>query len=153
MLSQKSRYALRALAVLAEHEEPVPLSIQEIAARADAPRKFLEAILLELRRHAILKSARGKLGGYQLAVAPEEIALSRVIRVLDGPLAPIPCASLTAYSPCEDCPDPERCATRRVMREVRDAIADVLDERTVADLVAPVSPRKRSPKSPARQRR
>jgi Rrf2 family protein len=153
MLSQKSRYALRALAVLAEHDEPAPLSIQEIATRADAPRKFLEAILLELRRHGVLTSARGKLGGYALAAPAPEIELSRVIRILDGPLAPIPCASLTFYQPCEDCPDPEHCATRRVMREVRDAIAEVLDARTVADLVTPVSPRKRSPKVPTKQRR
>jgi Rrf2 family protein len=153
MLSQKTRYALRALAVLAEHNEPAPLSIQEIAARADAPRKFLEAILLELRRHGILKSARGKLGGYQLAAPAGEITLSRVIRILDGPLAPIPCASLTFYRPCEDCPNPEDCATRRVMREVRDAIAEVLDDRSVADLVTPVSTRKRSGKVPIRQRR
>ena len=138
MLSQKTRYALRALAVLTEHEGPAPLSIQEIAARADAPRKFLEAILLELRRHGVLTSARGKLCGYQLAEPAEEIALSRVIRILDGPLAPIPCASLTFYRPCEDCPDPEACATRRVMREMRDAIGDVLDARAVTDLVAPV---------------
>lgn len=153
MLSQKTRYALRALAVLGEHDEPAPLSIQEIASRADAPRKFLEAILLELRRHGVLKSARGKLGGYQLAAPAHAIELSRVIRILDGPLAPIPCASLTFYRPCEDCPDPESCATRRVMREVRDAIANVLEARTVADLVAPVTPRKRSPKIPIKQRR
>jgi Rrf2 family protein len=153
MLSQKSRYALRALAVLAAHDASTPLAIQEIAARADAPRKFLEAILLELRRHGVLKSARGKLGGYLLAAPPQEIELSRVLRILDGPLAPIPCASLTFYSPCEDCPDPDTCATRRVMREVRDAIAAVLEARTVADLAAPVSPRKRSQKIPTKQRR
>jgi Rrf2 family protein len=153
MLSQKARYALRALTVLAAHAGPAPLSIQDIAVRAAAPRKFLEAILLELRRHGVLRSARGKLGGYQLAAPAHEIELGRVIRVLDGPLAPIPCASLAFYRPCEDCPDPERCATRRVMREVRDAIADVLDARTVADLVIPVAPRKRAAKPPARQRR
>ena len=150
MLSQKSRYALRALAVLAAHEDPAPLAIQEIAQRADAPRKFLEAILLELRRHGVLKSARGKLGGYALAHPAEEIELSKVLRILDGPLAPIPCASITAYRPCEDCPNPEDCATRRVMREVRDAIAEVLDARTVADLVPC---RKKASKAPARQRR
>ena len=152
MLSQKSRYALRALAVLAEHEDSTPLAIQEIALRADAPRKFLEAILLELRRHGVLKSARGKLGGYTLAHPADQIELSRVLRILDGPLAPIPCASPSFYRPCDDCPDPEGCATRRVMREVRDAIATVLDERTVADLVNDRS-RRRTPRSATRQRR
>ncbi len=137
MLSQKTRYALRALAVLAEHGGREPLPIQEIAARSDSPRKFLEAILLELRRNGVLKSARGKLGGYQLAEAPGQITLGRVIRILDGPLAPLSCASLAFYRPCEDCPDPEICSTRRVMREVRDAIASVLDQRTLLDLAGP----------------
>lgn len=136
MLSQKSRYALRALAVLAEHDEPSPLSIQEIAARADAPRKFLEAILLELRKDGVLTSARGKMGGYALAEEASAIRLSRVIRALDGPLAPIACASLFFYEPCADCPDPKTCTTRGVMREVRDAVNAVLDSRTIADLVA-----------------
>jgi Rrf2 family protein len=136
MLSQKSRYALRALAVLAEHDEPSPLSIQEIAARADAPRKFLEAILLELRKDGVLISARGKMGGYALAEEASAIRLSRVIRALDGPLAPIACASLFFYEPCADCPDPKTCTTRGVMREVRDAVNTVLDSRTIADLVA-----------------
>jgi Rrf2 family protein len=135
MLSQKTRYALRALAVLAAHQEPTPLSIVQIAERADAPRKFLEAILLELRKDGVLTSARGKRGGYQLAAPAAEIPLARVIRALDGPLAPIACASLYFYQPCADCPTPERCTTRRVMREVRDAVAAVLDARTVEDLV------------------
>ena len=158
MLSQKSRYALRALAVLAEHDEATPLSIQEIATRADAPRKFLEAILLELRKDGVLISARGKLGGYTLAAPPDDIKLSRIIRTLDGPLAPIACASLFFYQPCADCPDPETCTTRGVMREVRDAVNDVLDGRTIADLApdgagARKMIRKRSGKIPKRQSR
>jgi Rrf2 family protein len=157
MLSQKSRYALRALAVLAEHDDPAPLSIQEIAARADAPRKFLEAILLELRKDGVLTSSRGKLGGYALAAPADEIRLSRIIRALDGPLAPIACASLFFYQPCADCPDPATCTTRGVMREVRDAVNEVLEGRTIADLTsdragAKKAPR-RSPKVPKRQSR
>jgi Rrf2 family protein len=158
MLSQKSRYALRALAVLAAHDQPTPLSIQEIATRADAPRKFLEAILLELRKDGVVVSARGKAGGYALAAKPENIKLSRVIRALDGPLAPIACASLFFYQPCADCPDPETCSTRAVMREVRDAVNDVLDGRTIADLSVDAAgahkkSRKRSAKIPTRQPR
>jgi Rrf2 family protein len=158
MLSQKSRYALRALAVLAAHDKPTPLSIQEIAARADAPRKFLEAILLELRKDGVLVSLRGKTGGYSLATAAENIKLSRIIRTLDGPLAPIACASLFFYQPCVDCPDPETCSTRAVMREVRDAVNNVLDGRTIADLTVDAAGarkrvRKRSGKVPTHQPR
>jgi Rrf2 family protein len=158
MLSQKSRYALRALAVLAEYDAPAPLSIQEIATRADAPRKFLEAILLELRKDGIVISVRGKAGGYAMAADPNTIKLSRVIRTLDGPLAPIACASLFFYQPCADCPDPDTCSTRSVMREVRDAVNDVLDGRTIADLTADAAGarktiRKRSGKVSTRQGR
>ncbi len=135
MLTQKAKYALRALAVLAVVKGPGPLPIHEVAERAHAPHKFLEAILLELRRHGVLESTRGKSGGYALARAPEAISLGHVIRILDGPLAPIPCASLTAYRPCQDCVEPERCAIRRLMRRVRDATAEILDSATVADLV------------------
>ena len=145
MLTQKAKYGLQALRVLAEAgmEGATPgarptLTIQAIAERAHAPRKFLESILLDLRRHGFVDSLRGKAGGYVLAKAPGEIHLSEVIRALDGPLAPIPCASLTAYRPCTDCPDPAACALRRVMREVRDATAAILDARSVADLIAPL---------------
>ena len=134
MLTQKAKYALRALAVLGTVDRRVPLPIHEVADRARAPQKFLEAILLELRRHGVLASTRGKAGGYALARPPEQIGLGEVIRIVDGPLAPIPCASLTAYRPCADCPDPESCAIRRVMRRVRDATAAILDGTTVADL-------------------
>lgn len=141
MLTHKAKYALQGLRVLAEAaESPAqrgrPLPIHEIAERAHAPRKFLEAILLDLRRHGFVDSARGKAGGYALARPAAEIALSEVVRAMDGPLAPLHCASLTAYRPCADCADPAACAIRRVMREVRDATAAILDRRSVADLVA-----------------
>jgi Rrf2 family protein len=140
MLTQKAKYALQALRVLAEagaDGRAAPLPIQAVAERAHAPRKFLEAILLELRRQGFVDSQRGKAGGYVLAKPAGAIALADVIRAIDGPLAPIPCASLTAYRPCTDCPDPAACTLRRVMREVRDATAAILDHRTVAELVAP----------------
>jgi Rrf2 family protein len=136
MLTQKAKYALRALAVLAEANGEGPLPIHTVAERAHAPHKFLEAILLELRRHRLLESTRGKAGGYALAVPPEKIRLGDVIRAIDGPLAPIPCASLTAYRPCADCADPKSCAIRKLMRRVRDATAEILDGASVADLVA-----------------
>jgi Rrf2 family protein len=136
VLTRKAKYALRALAVLAEAPPDRPLPIHDIAERARAPQKFLEAILLELRKHGLLDSTRGKAGGYALARAPEAITLGSVIRLIDGPLAPIPCASLTAYRPCADCPEPDRCSVRRLMRQVRDATAAVLDSATVADLAA-----------------
>ena len=136
MLTQKAKYALRALAVLAEADGSGPLPIHEVADRAHAPHKFLEAILLELRKHGILESTRGKAGGYALARPPRAIGLGAVIRIIDGPLAPIPCASLTAYRPCQDCTNPEACAIRRLMRRVRDATAAILDSATVADLTA-----------------
>ena len=148
MLTHKAKYALQALRVLAEATAGAPagmprvtLPIHEIADRAHAPRKFLEAILLDLRRHGFVDSVRGKAGGYALARRSDRIPLSEVIRAIDGPLAPIPCASLTAYRPCADCTDPEQCALRRVMREVRDATAAILDGRTIADLARlPVQP-------------
>lgn len=141
MLTHKAKYALQALRVLAEAagspaQRGRPLPIHEIAERAHAPRKFLEAILLDLRRHGFVESARGKAGGYALAHPAAEIRLSEVVRAMDGPLAPLHCASLTAYRPCADCADPAACAIRRVMREVRDAIAAILDRRSVADLAA-----------------
>lgn len=134
MLTQKAKYALRALAVLGAADRRVPLPIHEVADRAHAPQKFLESILLELRRHGVLSSTRGKAGGYVLARPPHEVRVGDVIRMVDGPLAAIPCASLTAYRPCSDCPDPEDCAIRRMMRRVRDATAAILDGLTVADL-------------------
>ena len=134
MLTQKAKYALRALAVLAEADPRVPLPIHEIADRARAPQKFLEAILLELRRHGVLASTRGKAGGYVLAQPAGEVRVGEVIRVVDGPLAPIPCASLTAYRPCADCPDPATCSIRLVMRRVGDATVAILDNTSIAEL-------------------
>ncbi len=141
MLTQKAKYGLQALRVLAEVEPApglprAPMPIAEIADRAHAPRKFLEAILLDLRRHGFVDSLRGKAGGYALARPPAEIMVSAIIRAIDGPLAPIPCASLTAYRPCADCPDPAHCAVRQVMRQVRDATAAILDRTSLADLAA-----------------
>jgi len=126
MLSQKTKYALRALVYLASIETP-SASIAEVAVGAKAPRKFLEAILLELKQAGFLESRRGRFGGYALAAAPETIMFADVIRAVEGPLALAPCASKTAYRPCHDCFDVETCPIRAALLAGRDAIAQVLE--------------------------
>src|SRR5712671_4453443 len=112
MLSQKARYALRAVVELARMPDLGQLTASELAVRADAPRKFLEAILLELARRGVVVSRRGKFGGYALARAPGAISFAEVIRVIDGPLALAPCVSRTAFRKCHDCPSLEGCTLR-----------------------------------------
>lgn len=136
MLSQKARYAFRALFVLGEKENREPFQIADIAEAADLPRKFLEQILLDLKKRGILVSHRGKLGGYALARAPKDISFAEVIRAIDGPLALAPCASRTAYHRCEDCEDEEVCAIRKVLLDVRDSTAHILEKHTLAQALA-----------------
>jgi Rrf2 family protein len=131
MLSMKAKYALRALATLAQHG-PGQLQARRIAQDAGVPGKFLEAILVDLRNAGLVESRRGTQGGHRLARDPESITLGEVVRVVDGPIAPIRCASVTAYRPCEDCPDPGRCAVRLLMGEVRTAMSAVIDHRSLA---------------------
>jgi Rrf2 family protein len=132
MLSQKARYALHALIVLAEHGEGEPVMIANIAEQARVPRKFLEQILLDLKRRGIVRSLRGRSGGYLIGRAPKDITFAEVIRTIDGPLALAPCVSTTAYHKCEDCIDEETCAIRKVLLAARDATAAILEERTLA---------------------
>jgi Rrf2 family protein len=141
MLSQKAKYALRALLLLAERPAGEPLLIADIADQQNLPRKFLELILLDLKHHGLLHSKRGKNGGYALARAPSEISFGQVVRIVDGPLAAVLCASQTAYRRCDDCRDEATCAIRKAFRRVRDATAAILDNHTLADAV------RRSPKS------
>ncbi|PWC44953.1 Rrf2 family transcriptional regulator [Azospirillum sp. TSO22-1] len=133
MLSQKAKYAMRALIMLAERSDDDLVLIGDIAERENIPRKFLEAILVELRNHGLLFAKRGKGGGYRLARPASQISFGEVIRIIDGHLAPIPCASKNAFKPCADCEDPATCSTRWLMIQVRDATADVLDNRSLAD--------------------
>ena len=137
MLSQKCKYALRALLVLAREQEQEVLLIGEIAERERLPKKFLEAILLELKRHGIVRSRRGRGGGYALAKPSDVITFGQVVRLMDGPLAPTPCVSVNFYQRCTDCPDEARCEIRRVMRRVREAIANTLDHTTLKDALMP----------------
>jgi Rrf2 family protein len=136
MLSQKTKYALKALCRLARRPEGQLMLVAEIAEREQAPRKFLELILLDLKRHGLVYSQRGKNGGYALAKHPSAITVGEVIRLLDGPLAPIPCASLSGYRRCLDCVDENACPVRLVMRQVRDAMAKIVDLTTIADAAA-----------------
>jgi Rrf2 family protein len=133
MLSQKAKYALRALLVLAARPGDEPVHIADIAESEHISRKFLEATLLELRKRGVLTSQRGQRGGYRLARQASEISFGEVIRVIDGPLAPLPCASVTAFRLCSDCANPHDCSIRWLMQKVRDAIAGVLDECTLAE--------------------
>ena len=135
MLAQKSKYALRALLVLAKEYGQGPVLISDIAHREALPHKFLELILLELRNQGILGSKKGKGGGYFLARRPELVHLGEVLRVLEGPLAPIPCVSKSAYVRCAECRDERTCGIRMVMKDVRDATARILDHTSLADIL------------------
>jgi Rrf2 family transcriptional regulator, cysteine metabolism repressor len=137
-LSKKSEYGLRALLELTLAHGQATLQRQEIAQRQHIPIEFLEQILLSLKRAGILSSRRGMKGGYTLIKAPDDITLGQIIRILDGPLAPIGCVSKTAYQKCAECPyaNKAQCPVQQVMGTVRDAIAGVLDHYTLADFAS-----------------
>jgi len=131
----RTRYALKALGILSERGMAQTTLIAEISEREAIPRKFLEAILRELRQHGLLLAQRGRGGGYRLRKPPEEIALAEVIRALDGPLAPVPCLSRTAYERCPECKSERACGVRLVLEDLHDATANILENTTLADLV------------------
>jgi Rrf2 family protein len=133
MLSKKALYAVRALITLAR-VYPAGATTGQIALENALPRKFLETILIELKRGQITVSLRGREGGHRLARAPEAISMADVIRVIDGPLAMLPCASVTSYRPCDDCPDVASCRIRKALAKGRDALAGVLEGTTLGDL-------------------
>jgi Rrf2 family protein len=133
LLSQKIRYALKALLELSELPPGESLSSAEIAARRKIPAKFLEAILVELKREGLVRGRRGRGGGYKLGRSPEAISFGTVVRLLQGPLALLPCVSQTQYRRCADCTDERTCELRKLFHEVRDSTAAILDERTLAD--------------------
>ena len=134
MLTKKAKYGLKALVFLAGIEPGQTALVADIAAANQIPKKFLDAILGELRNAGFVHSKKGKGGGYTLARTPEEIGVGNVIRALDGPLAPIQCASQTVYRRCDDCVDENHCAVRLVMLQAREAIASVLDKTTLAQM-------------------
>lgn len=135
MLSKKTKYGINAVIYLSRTHNQGPVLIEDLAQKERLPKKFLEAILLELKNRGILQSKKGKGGGYYLARPPAEITMGQVIRVLEGPLAPVSCVSQTAYHPCEECLEERCCGLRLVMKDVRDAIANVVDKTTMADVL------------------
>jgi Rrf2 family protein len=134
MLSKKAKYAIKALLRLADHQRGEPMRIVDLALEEHIPRKFLESILLGLKNQGILQSRKGKGGGYLLARDPANIYLGQIVRMFDGPLAPVPCASQTAYVPCADCRNEAVCGVHLAMKEVRDATAKILDGTSLASL-------------------
>jgi Rrf2 family protein len=136
MLTAKGKYGLKALVHLSSLPKGETAQSVDIAEANSIPKKFLDAILGDLRNAGVIHSKKGPGGGYMLARAPAEIKVGHVIRTLDGPLAPIACASRTAYQPCQDCNDVKACAVRLTMAKVRDAMADILDRLTIADMLA-----------------
>lgn len=136
MISQKAKYALRALLALAEAPEGEPVFIADIAETQAIPRKFLEQILLDLKHQGLVVSRRGKMGGYLLLRRAETITFGEVLRIIEGPLAPLPCLSKMAYRRCDDCTDEKSCRIRRVFADVAEATRSVLDGTTIADAIA-----------------
>ena len=135
MLSKKTKYGLQALLFLAREYGEGPVLISELAQRERIPKKFLEYILLQLKNAGVLQSRKGKGGGYSLAKPPAEISVGRAVRILEGPLAPVPCVSVMAYEKCPECLDEQTCGIRLVMKDVRDAIAEILDHTSLHDML------------------
>lgn len=135
MISQRAKYALRALLALAE-KSPESMSAAEIAAGERIPRKFLEQILVDLKRDGLIQSRRGAAGGYLLLRPADTITFGHVLRLIDGPIAPLPCLSRIAYRRCEDCKNEATCKVRRVFADVANSARRVLDHTTIADALA-----------------
>ena len=137
MITQKMKYALKALIVLAEEygDEAKPLQIEEIARRSGAPKRFLEHILLDLRKEGVLASVRGRSGGYRMTRDPSTVRLESLLRRIDGPLAPLPCLSRTAYQKCEDCTNEAECRLRRVFAEVFWSYLLIIESLTLEDML------------------
>ncbi len=136
MLSSKAKYGLNASLLLAREHNNGPMLISNIARKEKIPEKFLSLILLQLKNKGILQSRKGRGGGYLLARSPDLITFGEIIRTLDGPLAPTPCVSETAFRKCTECADPATCGIKMVMKEVRDSIAGILDNTSLADVIA-----------------
>jgi len=136
MISQRCRYALKAMIHLARQESALPIQVAVISAEESIPRKFLEGIMSELRQGGFVDALRGKSGGYRLARPAELITFGEIMRLVDGPLALLPCVSQHFYKRCEDCRDKKACELRRVMARVRREASDILDRTTLSDAVA-----------------
>lgn len=135
MLSKKTKYAFHALTYLGKHKDEGSVLIHDIAAEHGISHKFLENILLELKKAGFLGSKKGKGGGYYLIKEPKDIPLSRIIRLLDGPIALLPCVSLNYYEACEECKDQKKCGLNKVMIQVRDETLNILENKTLSDIL------------------
>lgn len=133
MLSKKAKYGLKAMFYLGKHYGKGQVLIADLAEQENIPKKFLELILLELKRGGLLFSKMGKGGGYSLSKPADEITVGQIVRILDGPLAPIPCVSKSAYRKCDECDNEKTCEIRKIMMQVRDASAAILDHTTLAE--------------------
>ncbi len=137
MISQKTKYAIKALITLAEEQAAggSSLRIEEIANRSNTPKRFLEHILIDIRNAGIIGSRRGRDGGYTLIKSPESISVSEVLRMIDGPIAPLPCLSRRAYQRCDDCVDEKACRIRKVFGDLFAAYLLMVESLTLADLM------------------
>jgi len=133
MISQRAKYALRALVALARADPGRTVLISDLSESCSIPKKFLEQILLDLKHHDLVRSKRGKLGGYQLGKRPSQITFGQVLRIVDGPIALLPCLSKIAYRPCKDCAEESTCEIRRVFAHVAKASRKILDHTTLED--------------------
>ena len=135
MLSKKTKYGLKALSYLARQDAEGPTQIATISQSENIPQKFLESILLSLRKSGFLGSKKGKGGGYYLLKPPEEISISEVYRLLEGPIAMVPCVSLNFYEKCDDCLDEKACSVHKLMIQVRDNTLEILNNTSLSDLI------------------
>lgn len=140
MLSKKTKYGLKALTYMARKESKRPVLISEIAEEENISKKFLEIILLQLKNSGFLGSKKGKGGGYYLIREPENISVASLIRILEGPIAMLPCVSLNFYEKCDDCKDEQTCSISRLMIEVRDSTLKILENKTLEDLTETTLP-------------
>lgn len=138
MITQKMKYALKALIALADEAasaDPQAMTIEEIAKRSDTPKRFLEHILLEIRNAGVISSTRGRSGGYKLAKLPKDVSISELLRLIDGPIAPLACLSRTAYQRCEDCTDEATCRIRKTFSEVFWSYLLIIESLTLDDMI------------------
>jgi len=133
MLSKKTKYGLKALSYLSKQERNTPVLISDISKAENISQKYLESILLTLKKNGILSSKKGKGGGYYLLKEPSSIKISTIMRVLEGPIAMLPCVSLNYYEKCDDCVDEEQCSLSILMAEVRDSTLKILENKTLAN--------------------
>ena len=135
MLSKKTKYGLKALTFIARQEDKKPVQIATVAQSENISQKYLESILLTLKKNGVLGSKKGKGGGYYLLKNPEDVSMAGVMRILEGPIAMIPCVSLNFYEKCDDCPDENACSVHKLMIQVRDSSLQIFNNTTLADLI------------------